>query len=322
VAFIWPLMLLSLLFVPLCGLLYMRLRQRRVVQLGTLGFGPQEVRHRPGWRRHFPLMLFLFGLTLLLMALARPEMAVSLPRVEGTIFLVFDVSNSMTADDLEPTRMEAAKTAAYTLVENQPGRTQIGVVAFSDGGIMVQRPTNDKAITLATISRLTPQGGTSLGQGILVALNSIAGEDEPEPMPAPTPVPAGTYSPAIIVLLSDGENTAPPDPIEAAHVAADRGVRIHTVGIGSQVGTTLEIEGFTVHTQLDEAALQHIALITDGSYYNAENEEALNTMYDNLETQLTVKSEKMEVTSIFAGVSVLVLLIGGAFSLLWYGRLP
>jgi len=194
----------------------------------------------------------------------------------------------------------------------------------------VQAPTNDQEAILASINRLTPQRGTSLANGILASLNTIAaGAGAPlqlssnrSPTPTPTPVPKGAYTSAVIVLLTDGENTVSPDPLAAAQAAADRGVRIYTVGVGSAAGATLHIEGFTIHTQLDEAMLQRISLLTDGAYSNAESEQDLRTIYENLDPQLVIKPEKMEVTSIFAGASILMLLIGGAFSLLWFGRLP
>jgi Ca-activated chloride channel family protein len=135
-------------------------------------------------------------------------------------------------------------------------------------------------------------------------------------------MPEGVYAPAVIVLLSDGENTAPPDPLEAALIAKDRGVRVHTVGIGSPEGIVLEVEGFTVHTRLDEATLQAIADITDGTYYNAVTEEELRSIYENLDPELIIEPEPMEVTSLFAGASVLLLLIGGATSLMWFSRFP
>jgi Ca-activated chloride channel family protein len=144
----------------------------------------------------------------------------------------------------------------------------------------------------------------------------------PQPTPTPTPVPQGTYTPAAIVLLTDGENNEAPDPLAAAQAAAERGVRIYTVGIGSPEGTTLHVNGFTVHTQLNEAMLQQISQITGGTYYNAENEQDLIAIYDHLDPQLVIKPEKMEVTSIFAGASILILLIGGVFSLVWFSRLP
>ena len=142
------------------------------------------------------------------------------------------------------------------------------------------------------------------------------------PGPTAAPVPAGTYTSATIVLLTDGENNAPPDPLAAAQAAADRGVRIHTVGVGSTAGATLHIDGFTVRSRLDEATLQRISQITGGAYYNAANEQDLHTIYDNLDTQLVIEPQKTEVTSLFAGASILVLMIGGTLSLLWFGRLP
>jgi Ca-activated chloride channel family protein len=135
-------------------------------------------------------------------------------------------------------------------------------------------------------------------------------------------VPEGTYTSSVIVLLTDGENTEEPDPIEVAHTASDRGVRIYTIGIGSAAGTVLNIEGFSVFTQLDEAMLQAIAQITGGEYFNAESEEELLEIYDNLDRQLVISPEPMEITPLLAGLSILTLLIGGALSLLWFGRVP
>ncbi|HZD56689.1 MAG TPA: VWA domain-containing protein, partial [Anaerolineales bacterium] len=183
---------------------------------------------------------------------------------------------------------------------------------------------------LASIERLTPQRGTSLGHGILASLNEIAvnagqaanATDNLTPMPTPTPVPKGTYMPAIIVLLTDGENTQSPDPLAAAQAAADRGVRIYTIGIGSAAGIPLHVNGFTVVTHLDEGMLQQISQLTDGTYFKAESEQDLRTIYDNLDPQLVTKPEKTEVTSIFAGISILIMLFGGTFSLLWFGRIP
>jgi len=329
-------MLLLLLLIPLFGVLYIMLLQRRrrlAASYGSLGLVAGATGRGPGIRRHVPPALFLVGLTILAIALARPQAAVSLPKVEGTVILVIDVSGSMAADDLEPTRMEAAKAVARDFVERQPPSVQLGVVAFSDGGLSVQAPTNDQEAVLASIDRLMPQRGTSLGQGILAALNTIAVDDAGQtpdldssltsgPTTTPTPVPEGAYESAVIVLLTDGENTDAPDPLEAAQAAADRGVRIYTVGIGSAAGATLQINGFTVHTRLDEAMLQQISEIARGAYYRAENEEDLRSIYENLVTRLVIKPEKMEVTSIFAGASILVLLMGGTFSLLWFGRLP
>ncbi len=333
--FIWPLMLLSLLLIPLLIGVYLRLQRRRrqvAATLGTLGMIRAAAGRTLGRRRHVPPLIFLAGLTLLLVAMARPEAEISLPRLEGTIILAFDVSGSMAADDLKPTRMEAAKTAATEFVQRQPSTVRLGVVAFSESGFTVQPPTNDQDAILSTIARLRPERGTSLSAGILAALNTIFAKPPPSGAiysnltptaePSPTPMPKGTYAPAAIVLLTDGENTAPPAPFDSAQLAADRGVRIYPVGIGSAAGVNLKVEGFTVHTQLDEATLQQIAQITDGSYSNAQNEEELRAIYQKLSPELVVKEEKTEITALFAGASMLLLLIGGVFSMIWFGRVP
>jgi Ca-activated chloride channel family protein len=330
-SFIWPAMLFSLLLVPAFVVLNIRMQRRRrrlAASYGSLGLAGGA-----GLRPYIPPGIILVGLALLLFALARPQMTVNLPRVEGTVILAFDVSGSMAADDLQPTRLEAAKAAAQEFVQQQPSNVLIGVVSFSDNGFVVQAPTTDQETTLSTINRLTPERGTSVASGIFASLNTIATLNTepaprlytdltPAPTPTPTPVPPGTVTPAVIVLLTDGENNASPDPLAAAEAAADRGVRIYTVGIGSAAGTTLDINGFSVHTQLDEAVLRQISQITGGDYYSAENENELRTIYENLDPQLVIKPEEMEVTSILAGISILALLIGGTLSLLWFSRLP
>ena len=168
--FIWPWMLLTLILLLLWLLYYARAqkrRQQRVAKLGTMGLMQDRAGNKLGWRRHLPTTFFMAGLGLLLLALARPYMPLSLPRIEGTIILAFDVSASMAAADMEPTRMEAAKAAALTFIQQQPSTVRIGVVAFSEGGLMVQQPTNDQRDLLDAVNRLTPQSGTSLGQGHL-----------------------------------------------------------------------------------------------------------------------------------------------------------
>ncbi len=334
--FIWPGMLFLLFAVPLLVLFYILIQQRHrqlVKAYGSLGVVRAENGRGLGWRRHVPTAFFLLSLTALIVGLARPRAQVSLPRLEGTVILLFDVSGSMAATDIQPTRLEAAKSAAEAFVQAQPPTVQVGVVAFSDNGFSVQLPTNDQASVLAAIQRLAPTRGTSLASGIQEALTVIAASTNPPapnyytsitpaPTPSPTPFPAGTYTPAVIILLTDGENNENPDPLAAAQAAADRGVRIHTIGIGSAAGTTVHVNGFTVHTQLDEAALKQISQVTGGTYYNASDAGQLHQIYTAIGRQLIVTPQTTEVTSLFAGLGILVLLIGGGFSLKWFGRVP
>ena len=323
--FIWPWVLVSLLLVPLCAVLYRRVQQRRqrdALRLGASGLTRTEP---SGWRRNLPPALFLLGVALLLIAAARPQMRLAIPRLEGTVMLVFDVSASMAADDSEPTRMVAAQTVAQTLIERKPGNVKVGVVAFSDGGLLVQPPTHDRPALAATIGRLVPQSGTSLGRGILAALGAVstaADDDRGGDDGAAQASPRAAFAPTVIVLFTDGENTAPPDPLEAAQAAIEQGVRVFIVGVGSSGGTTVEIDGFFVFTQLNEAMLKEIASLTEGEYFNVEGADDAPAIYDGLDKQFVVQSETREITSALGGVSMLVLLIAGGLSLLWFGRVP
>lgn len=334
-SFIWPTLLISLLLVPVLLYVYFRMQRRKkelATKFGALGFVRDSSGHGPGTRQHIPSMVFMGGIAVLLFSMARPQATVSLPRLEGTVMLTFDISGSMSATDLQPTRMEAAKAAASQFVKNQPSGVLIGVVAFSDGGVAVQPPTSNREETLATIERLVPRRGTSIANGLLVSLNAIAVNEGDQPIlqsttdgsdtPEPVPLPQGWYPSSVIVLLSDGENNQDPDPIAAADLAADLGVRVYTVGIGSPGGATIEVEGFTVHTQLDEMMLRGISEISGGQYYNAANEKDLFRIYDDLQPRLSVKTEEMEITSLFAGLGMLAFLVGGGLSLFWFGRVP
>jgi Ca-activated chloride channel family protein len=336
-------MLLLLMLLPLLIAVYLTMQQRRrhLAALfgrtslnGTLGAPPEP----PGvaslrglaLRRHVPWALFLLALATLIVAMARPQTVVGLPRIEGTVILAFDVSGSMAAEDLKPTRMEAARAAARAFIVSQQSTVQIGIVSFSDAGFTTQPPTDDQAALLAAINRLAVQSGTSLARGIEASLNLIAAGTNPDltlainpgDAPTPTPVPNGAYTSAAIVLLTDGENNLSPDPLELAQIAEDRGVRIHTVGIGSIEGAELNIDGFNIRSRLDEAGLKQISELTGGTYYNAESAEELSTIYENLDPQLVIKPEKTEVTSLFAGAGIIILILGSALSLLWLSRLP
>ncbi len=333
--FVWPQLLLAILLLPLGMLAYraVEIRRRRAMTDVGLGLGPGATRRQARRRANIPGVLFVAGLAILLVALARPQATVTLPQTEGTIILAFDVSESMAADDLKPTRMAAAKAATTAFVQDQPAGVDIGVVAFSDAGLSVQAPTDDQGAVLSAINRLTPERGTSLGQGILAALSAINAAENPPPIdyyssrtPAPStspaPVPPGSDGSALIILLTDGENTQPPDPATAAKAAANRGVRIDTIGIGTAAGTTLKVGGFSVHTQLDEATLQQVAQTTGGTYYAADDAQGLADVYANLSSRLVIKPQTIEVTALFAGGGTLLLVIGAMASLAWLGRLP
>jgi Ca-activated chloride channel family protein len=333
-SFIWPSLLVFLLTIPLLWWAYLHMQQRRrnfAARFGSLGLVRNASGKGPGTAQLVPATIFLGGITVLVFSMARPQATVSLPRLEGTVILTFDVSGSMVADDLKPTRMEAAKAAASQFVKNQPEGVSVGVVAFSDGGISVQAPTNNHEETLATINRLVPRRGTSIANGILVALNTIALDNGDPPIlktnategnQEPIPAPTGWYPSAVVVLLTDGENNQQPDPLLAADLAADLGVRIYSVGIGTSAGSTITVEGFTVHSALDEGMLRAISDDSGGQYYNAANEDDLLRIYNDLKPRLSIKTEEMEITSIFAAIGMLALLIGGVLSLLWFGRVP
>ncbi|HEV7809381.1 MAG TPA: VWA domain-containing protein [Candidatus Limnocylindrales bacterium] len=276
--------------------------------------------------------LVVAAFVLFAIALGRPQATVSLPRVEGTLILTFDVSGSMAAVDEAPSRMDAAKAAARAIVARQQTGVVIGVVAFSDAGLSVQPPTADQATVLAAIERLGPTRGTSLGEGILAALTSIrdAESDTPPgyysnrssaPTESPDPVAPGSHPDAAIILFSDGENNERPDPIEAARVAADRGIRILTVGVGTAAGTTLDLDGFRVQTSLDEGALRAIADTTTGTYQPAASADP-GVAYRDLAEHLVTRNEDVELTAIVAGLGIALLLAGVGLSFVRSGRLP
>ena len=278
-----PWMLLWLAVVPLFVLAYARivqLRSRRAARLASEGLVPVTASRRgQRFRRHVPFALFASALILVCVGLARPTMSLALPQREGTVILAFDVSNSMRATDLAPTRIAAAKAAATAFAERQPSTIRIGVVAFGDGALTVLRPTDVKKDVVAAIRRLSPGGATSLGQGIYTSLSAIAGKplqiDETALESDGGEVDIGFFGSSAIVLLSDGENTSRPDPLQIAEVASSAGVPIHAIGLGTPEGTVVQIDGFSIATALDEALLTEIADVTDGTYRRAGDASTL-----------------------------------------------
>jgi Ca-activated chloride channel family protein len=323
----WPWMLVLFVgAVPLLALEYRRLLRRRAsrrAELAALGLvAPAPV--SSGIRRHVAPALFLAALAMLFLALARPEATVVEPRREGTVVLAFDVSGSMAATDLAPNRLAAAKSAARAFVEKQPSTIRVGVVAFGESALITQRPTTDRAAVLGAIARLTPQGGTSLGRGIQTALSAITGKtvqlDNSTGSIEATGPDLGFHRSAVVIMLTDGENTAEPDPVQVAEVSSTAGVRVYPIGLGSPQGTVLEIDGFQVATALDEPLLREIASTTDGEYFAAADEQALTKVYGSIPLGFTVEPRRMEVTALFALGAAMLLALGAGLSFLWFGR--
>ena len=320
----WPWALLGLLALPLVVVAYRRLlRQQsdRRADLARQGLVVRTAR-RDRWRHVAPVLL-VAALAVMLLALSRPVAAVAEPRREGTVILAFDVSTSMAAKDMQPTRLDAAKAAAKGFVDKQPATVKIGVVAFGGNGIVAQQPTTDKDQVLASVNRLTPQGETSLGRGILTSLSAIAGKPivsngDSEQGGGETPI--GYYGGTAIVLLTDGENTSGPDPLNLADLASAAGVKIYTIGLGSAAGTVLEIGGFSIATHLDEDTLKQISEISGGTYYNATDATSLSQVYDSVQLNWVSRSVPHEVTSLVAGIATLLLLAGAVVSVLRRGR--
>lgn len=337
-SFLWIEMLWLLLLVPALIITYILVqwrRQKYALRYASLSLVKEALGRGPGIRRHIPPILFLVGVTTMIVALARPVATVMLPSKQGTVILALDVSGSMRADDLKPTRLEAAKSAARLFVGNQKPNVRIGVVSFSDGASVVQSPTKDREAVLAAINRLTIQRRTAIGSGIITSLDAIFEEPGakptqsprdslrlPEPTPTPPPAPRGTYAPAVIVLLSDGVSNTGPLPLDAVVQASNRGVRVYTVGVGKPEGTILRLNGYSMRVRLDEATLKRIAEKTDANYFKAESETDLSNIYENLGTHLVFKAEQTEITAGFTGLAAVFLLTAGTLSLLWFNRLP
>ncbi len=322
-----PWMLALLVVVPAMVAAYVsarRRRARRAAELADQGLVATSSASRLGKRRHVPFGLFVAALSLLLIGGARPMTTIKTPRQEGTVILAMDVSNSMKADDVRPTRMEAAKTAARAFVERQPPAVRIGVVAFGDGAVVVQTPTNAHVDVLAAIDRLTTEGGTSLGQGLVTSLSAIAGKPvtiDPEALASDSAqVDIGYFGSATVVLLSDGEETSRPDPVSVAEVASVAGVRVHTIGVGTPEGTVVQVDGFNVATALHSELLEEVASVTDGTYHEGDEAEGLEAISESIDLRFKLVAEHTEVTGLFSAAGIVLLVAGALLSVLWFGR--
>lgn len=317
--------LLAVAAVACAGLVlaYRWLHRRRGRVLAAAGLAHTAGGRRAGIRRHVPPLLCLAALALLLLSLSRPHATVAVPRVAGTVILAVDVSNSMTATDVAPSRLAAAQAAATGFIRAQPDTVDIGVVAFDQGALTTHRPSSDHQQAIAAIQRLHAAGATSLGQAILGALTVIVGHQVtlPDPNTDAPPPDLGYWGSATIVLLSDGEDTGGPDALAAAGLAADAGVHIETIGFGTVAGTTIDVDGYQVATALDEDLLTQIAQATTGAYHRAGDAQALDGVYKSLDLRLTAKRESVELTGTAVVAAVVLLTVGGMLTISWYGRI-
>jgi Ca-activated chloride channel family protein len=340
VHFLWPTMLYALLAIPLLLFLYiwlLRKRKKTSIRYASLSLVKEAMAGRSAWRRHVPPALLLMALTALLLAAARPAAMLTLPSHSQTIMLAMDVSGSMRATDVQPNRLVASQEAAKAFVAELPRNVQIGVVAFAGTAAVVQAPTLSRDDVNAAIDRFQLQRATAIGSGIVLSLATIfpeAGIDLSQitgqrnmppapgdkPKPPFTPVPPGSYASAAIILLTDGQRTTGPDPVEAAKMAADRGVRIYTVGIGTKDGETIAFEGWSMRVRLDEETLKTIATITRADYFYAGTAADLKKVYQGLSTRLVLEKRETEISGLLAALGALLVVTSAGLSVWWFGR--
>ncbi len=344
--FLWPEMLWLLVLVPACvaGYFYLlRRKQRAALRYASLSMVKEAMGTGQKYRRHIPPLLFLLALTAMILAIARPAAVVTLPSQHRTIILAMDVSGSMRATDVQPNRITASQNAAKAFVKDQPSNVRIGVVSFAGTASVVQAPTQNREDIIAAIDRFQLQRATAIGSGIIVSLATIfpdagidvssliygrggargvpldqAGKAEKKDF---KPVPPGSYASAAIILLTDGQRTTGPDSIEAARMAADRGVRIFTVGFGTKSGETIGFEGWSMRVRLDEETLKTIASMTRGEYFYAGTAGDLRKVYESLNARFLLEKKDMEISSLFAAAAAVAALVSGLLSLLWFNRI-
>jgi len=339
--FLWLDALWALAALPLLVWAYLALlrkRKRQVVTLPSLGLVKQAMGKGPGWRRHVPPALLLAALAVLLLAAARPVAKLKLPSVQETIVLAMDVSGSMRATDVQPNRLVASQEAAKAFVAGLPRTVRIGVVSFAGTAAVVQPPTFNRDDVVAAIDRFQLQRGTAIGSGLVLSLatlfpdegidlSQITGQramptapgEQKEKKPF-TPVEPGSFSSGAVILLTDGQRTTGPDPMEAAKMAAERGVKVYTVGIGTKAGETIGFEGWSMRVRLDEDTLKAIANATRANYFYAGTAEDLKQVYQGLSSRLVVETKETEVTALFALLGAVLAVLAGGLSVWWFGR--
>jgi len=356
VSFLWTGLLVLLAIVPLAIVFYIILLQRRrryAVRYSSLSLIREAVSHQTWWRRHIPFILFLLGLTSLVIAMARPVATVLIPSNKATVILAMDVSRSMCATDIPPNRLEAAKDAAQVFIHNHKSGRQIGIVAFAGFAELIQPPTIDTGVLNDAIENLTTARRTAIGSAILRAIDAISAVDDrvasSDNVTASGGIPGLTQSettepsPHIIILLTDGASNAGPFPLTAAAQAAARGIRVYTIGYGT-VNNTSPMDcsdnfgqdqfffggggGFDFDQQggggrgfrltLDEDTLKQIADITGGTYYFASSASELEEVFQNLPSFVIATRETIEISVFFTAFAGFMILLAMSLSFRWH----
>lgn len=346
--FAWPEMLWLLAAAPAivaAYILLLRRRKRAVVRFASLALVRDAMTRRQRFRRHVPPLLFLVGAVAAIIAVARPNAAIRLPSEQRTIILAIDVSLSMQAADVQPSRFVAAQESAKTFIQEQPADVRIGIVSFAGTAAVVQAPTHSREDLVAAIDRLELQRRTAIGSAVIVSLAALLpdagidveaassgprqgekrrsapiGEAGKPASPAFTPVTPGSHSTGAVILLTDGRRTMGPDSVEAARMAADRGVRIYTVGFGTPQGAAVDFDGRSIHMRFDEETLRAIAAITKAEYFHAATQAELTKIYRGLNARFVFETRDMEVSALFTAAAALLMLFSAALSVRWFGR--
>ena len=345
VTFMWPQFLWLLLAVPLLVLVYLWLLRRKkkiALRYASLSIVKEAMGAGMHWRRHVPPALFLLAISAMLLAAARPFAVIALPSTQETIILAMDVSGSMRATDVKPNRLVASQNAAKAFLTELPRQVRVGIVAFAGTAQVVQPPTLSREDLNTAIDKFQMQRVTAIGSAIVISLAElfpdqgieldalVRGSNRLRGQPIDTapkndikpfvPVAPGSYGSAAIILLTDGQRTTGIDTLEAAKMAADRGVRIYTVGVGTVDGETIGFEGWSMRVRLDEETLKKVALQTQGEYFYAGTAESLKKVYESLSSRLTVEKKETEVSGLLALVAAALALLSAGLSLFWFKR--
>ena len=343
--FQWPEFLWLMLAMPLLVLLYLwLLRRKKKIALRYASLSIVKEAMGPGQtvRRHIPPALFLLALAAMVLASARPMAVITLPSNQQTIILAMDVSGSMRATDVQPSRIVAAQNAAKAFLGELPRHVKVGIVAFAGSAQVAQAPTINREDLVTAIDRFQLQRATATGNAIVISLATLfpdagieleslqTGRDrqrgfsldqEKKDKKPFTPVAPGSYTSAAIIMLTDGQRTTGVDPLEAAKLAADRGVRVYTVGIGTVDGETIGFEGWSMRVRLDEETLKAIASKTNAEYFYAGTAENLKKVYNTLSSRLTVEKKETEISGLLALAAAALSLLSAGLSLLWFNRI-